>query len=204
MSNTDSNKIAPCNYLMSLTDIESVWVDEKGRSPAYFCKMDPVCVGENMLTELKNASAERNGENVRICLHSSPEASFHDMLILVRKKRYYPPHKHKNDETFHMKEGQLAIFAFSDTGEILDACILSEKGNFLYRIGANRYHAIYPLTDVVIYHEAKPGPFTGPDDSIFAPWAPDESAAGAIDEFNRRLTAALGEGGKPPLKQTDF
>ena len=33
---------------------------------------------------------------------------------------------------------------------------------------------IQPITETVIYHENKPGPFEGNSDSIFADWSPTE------------------------------
>lgn len=179
-------------FIVDLTDSESVWVDEGGKSRAFFCKTNPVSVNVGILSELKRASNRYNGENVRLCLHGSTQSKFHDMIILIHKGQFYRPHKHHNkDESFHIKEGTIAVFVFDDNGSVTDACILEEQGTFLYRIGADLHHAIIPLTDIVIYHESKPGPFIGEGDSIYPSWAPDGSNLDEVKKFTDNLLSII-------------
>ena len=64
------------------------------------------------------------------------------------------------------------IFVFDYNGNIIDSALLLPGD--IYRIEAEQYHSIMPVTDVVIYHENKPGPFLGDDDSIVPEWAPND------------------------------
>lgn len=177
--------------MIVLGDSGRVRLDDRGRSRAYFCLRKPVGAGQELIVELKALARTLGGWNVRVCLHESPEATFHDMIILEHRGRYYRPHKHTaKGETYHMIEGEMAAFAFADDGAVTDACRLSPQGNFVYRVGADMYHAVMPLTDVVIYHESKPGPFTGDTDSIYPPWAPahgNQDDAGTYTEELLRL-----------------
>ena len=49
------------------------------------------------------------------------------------------------------------------------------------------YHAVMPLSDLVIYHESKPGPFTGEGDSIYPSWAPDESNENKVVKLQKKM-----------------
>ena len=175
-----------------LSDQESVWIDNGGISVAYFCKNKPVRVDQAVIEELKNIASTLGDRNVRLCLHESPEANFHDMVIFERSGRYYRPHKHHgNGESFHIIEGKMAVFGFDDSGNITDACLMEAHSNVMYRTGPDMYHTTVPLSDFVIYHEARPGPFIRNADNILAPWAPDGSDAQEVADFRDSLLIAL-------------
>ena len=48
-----------------------------------------------------------------------------------------------------------------------------------------------PVTDVVIYHENKPGPFLGDDDSIFPDWAPDGGGNDNAPQYMNNLLSLI-------------
>ena len=159
-----------------LDDPETVWIDGEAKSLAYFCRKKPVKVNMALIAELKKIAANLGDKNARLCLHEGPSATFHEMVILEHKGKYCPPHKHPTrGETCHIIEGSMKTFVFDDEGRVIDACLLELHGDFLYRVGVNMYHAIVPISDPVIYHESKPGPFIRQGDSIYPSWAPDGS-----------------------------
>ena len=175
-----------------LNNPQSVWLDGEAKSVAYFCKRNPVRVGAELIEELK-AMAARSGRNVRLCLHDKPSAAFHEMIILEHAGSYYRPHKHRGKgESYHVIEGSMAAFVFDEAGRVVDACRLAPGADFLYRVGADTYHGVLPLTDQVVYHESKPGPFGGEADSLYPAWAPDGSREAEVAEFRGRLLRALG------------
>ena len=53
------------------------------------------------------------------------------------------------------------------------------------------YHSIQPITETVIYHENKPGPFEGNSDSIFADWSPKEEEEEEIITYLSKLEKYL-------------
>ena len=127
---------------------------------------------------------------MRVCLHDSPLSLHHDMVILERKGKYYRPHKHKDKgEAFHIIDGKMAIFVFDHAGNVIDSTVLV-RGD-VYRIEKNQYHSVMPVTNIVIYHENKPGPFLGSDDSIFPNWAPNESDHDSIKKYVDTLTVCI-------------
>jgi len=173
---------------ISLIDYDSTKLRKDGsaKTISFFCKKRPVKIDSDVVTELRDISEQNKGANVRICLHDSPLSKHHDMVILERKSKYYRPHKHKDKgEAFHIIDGKMAIFVFDYNGNVIDSVILL-KGD-IYRIEAGQYHSVMPVTDVVIYHENKPGPFLGDDDSVFPDWAPN----GANDDEVFQYMSAL-------------
>lgn len=177
---------------IDLNNQDLVSLDKGARSLAYFCRKLPVRVNMELIGELKNIVSSFKDKNVRLCLHDGPQAVFQNMIIIERKDKYYRPHKHLNKgESFHIIEGKMAVFTFGDSGNVIDSCILEQDGNIVYRVAQNSYHAVMPITDLVIYHEAKPGPFLGQGDSIFPEWSAGEDDKEGIDKYKLLLMSNL-------------
>jgi cupin fold WbuC family metalloprotein len=177
--------------LIRLNDSERVLENRSGRTPALFCQGKPITLDRALIADLI-ARAEDSGGDLRLCLHQGPEENFHDMIIVQHGGGYYRPHRHLDKgETWHMLHGRMGVFVFDETGAVTDAKILSPDANFLYRVGNAQYHTLVPLTSIVAYHESKPGPFMGPGDSLFAPWAPDGSDAAIVSTYLERLKSLL-------------
>ena len=178
---------------ISLFDDARVRMDPKAKTLAYFCRTLPVKVDGALLDELKQISAKESNANVRLCLHDSPEADFHDMIILERPGRYYRPHKHlSKGETWHVLDGRMGVFVFDDDGNTIEANTIS--AGEIYRLSLDTFHAVMPLGEYVIYHESKPGPFTGLTDSVYPDWAPDGGNPDEINAFVEQLYGSLGLG----------
>ncbi len=177
-----------------LGDTESTWEDPLAKSVSYFCRKGSVRVDEEVISKLKTIAKQRGDENARFCLHQSPNDLFHEMVVLLHKRKYYRPHKHPaKDESSHVIEGSMGVFVFDDNGDIGDACLLENRGNFLYRVGANAYHTVLPLTDQVIFLESKLGPFQSEQDKIYPVWAPDGSSPVDTASYAEMLLKVLGE-----------
>ena len=178
---------------INLEDSQSVRFDNAGRSAAYFCLNDPVKIDGELIAELKDSAHRLGDNNVRLCLHDSPDASFHEMINLEHRGKYYRPHKHsEKGESYHIIEGKMAAFIFDENGTVVDSNVLEGDGNFLYRVGTNMYHAVLPLSELIIYHESKIGPFQRTGDSIFPEWAPDGTDQAEADSYIGNLVKNLG------------
>lgn len=178
--------------LVSLHDSETCWRDEKARSIGYFAKSGVVRVDSDMVTQIKKMAFE-TGENVRLSMHTTPDAEFHDMIVFQHRDRYYRPKKHLNKPmSFHMMEGEMAIFVFDDEGNIIDVSVLDGQENIVYRVAAGLYHTDLPLTEYVVHHECTMGPFVGDSDREFAPWSPDGSDTGDYLRYRDELAAMIG------------
>ncbi len=177
-----------------LTDAARVVQDDGPRSLAYFCQQEPIRVEASLIAHLKQVAAKPGAKNVRLCLHPGPDAAFHEMIIVEKRGKYYRPHKHlSKGESYHLIEGEMAAFVFEEDGTVKDACHLTPQGTMLYRVGANMYHAILPLSDLIVYHESKPGPFMGATDSVYPTWAPDGTHPDEVSAFTERLLDTLRE-----------
>ncbi len=177
---------------INLDDPETIRLDDQGRSVAYFCRSNPVKVDNDLISQLK-AAATRLGGNVRLCLHDGPDAPFHEMINLEHRSGYYRPHRHRvKGESYHIIEGTMGAFVFDENGVVQEANLLEPGNNFLYRIGIDMYHAVMPISDVLIYHESKPGPFIREGDSIFPDWAPDGSDPAEAAAYTEKLRQMLG------------
>jgi cupin fold WbuC family metalloprotein len=169
--------------------------DKSARSTSYFAARESNGVDMTMIAKLKELSMETGRKkNYRICLHSSPASEFHNMVILEHKNsRYYRPHRHEaKQETIHLIEGRAAVIIFTYAGTIEQIMPMSADKMIIARLGADTYHTVIPLSDQVIYHESKPGPFLGEDDSLFPDWSPngtdDNMAKAYIDALIKKVS----------------
>ena len=178
---------------VNLDDPESVRFDDQGLSVAFFCKRNPVKVDTNLVSQLKAASARPGGGNVRLCLHDGANAPFHEMINLEYRNKYYRPHKHKvKEESYHIIEGTMGVFVFEEDGRVLDCDLLDPDNNFLYRVAVDMWHAIIPVSDVLIYHESTLGPFIRETHYVFPSWAPDGSDPDEVAAYTGGLLRLLG------------
>jgi len=178
---------------IDLTDPKCVRRDDSGRSLAFFCKKTPVKVDAQLISALKSASDHLGGHDIRLCLHDSPEAEFHEMIILQCGGHYSRPHKHPiKGESYHIIEGSMAAFVFDEFGQVIDANVLDSSSSFLYRVGGNTYHMAVSLSELLIYHESRPGPFLRDTDSVFPSWAPDGTDAEQGLAYTKKLLQIIG------------
>ena len=161
-----------------------LYQDKKAKSKSFFLKKNHNLFDKKLLNFLvKNYSKFK--KDIRICMHESPQANHHDMIILQQKKNTYPPHKHlKKGETYHMISGKMRCLLFNNSGDIKKKCTLN-KGD-IFRVPINTFHTMIPLTKFCIYHESKIGPFLKKADSIFPKWIKKYSKNALFKKNNKK------------------
>lgn len=143
--------------------------DIKAKSQSFFLKKT-FYAARNGFSKFLIAQSKKTKKDVRICMHSKKQDKHHDMIILLQKKNFYYPHKHlKKTETYHVIKGKMACILFKKNGTKDKVCLL--KKNDVIRMPFNTFHATVPLSQKVIFHESKNGPFLKKNDSIFPKWA---------------------------------
>ena len=147
--------------------------DKKAKSKSFFFTKESKTFNGKYVKFLINFF-KKTKKDVRICLHTSKKSNHHDMIILQKKNNFYPPHKHlRKGETYHIIKGSMVCILFNDVGKIIKICKL--KKNEIFRTPLNVYHTMSPVSQYVIYHESKSGPFLKKGDSIFPIWIKNTS-----------------------------
>lgn len=140
-------------------------------------------INKEIISELERIGKDAH-LNARISLHASGDNALHNMIIMQRKGTYNCPHKHLDKaEAYHLILGEQMVFIFDESGTVVDQCRMSKDENMIYRFEKNMFHMSVPLSEVVIFHESKIGPFIREGDSLFAPWAPQADDHDAVDSF---------------------
>ncbi len=138
------------------------------------------------IEQLKKLAAANPRHRIRICAHPDNEDRLHEMLIIHRRGNYIPPHKHvENSESFHIIEGALTILLFDEAGRKTRRIDMGAPGTgqvFYYRLPADRYHAVIPRSEWVVFHETTNGPFRR-ERMHFPAWAPPENDPAAGRAF---------------------
>lgn len=175
---------------MELTNSDRFRVDDTGNSIGIFTRELPQGVDHRLLQELADKVINGEHSSVRLCLHDGPSADFHTMIIVDSLGTFYRPHKHRyKGECFHIIQGSLGLVLFDEDGQIQEACTLSAEQMPIYRLPVDVYHTVLPLTNLVIYHESKLGPYLESGDSIYPTWSPEGSDTA---EIRRRIEDLLG------------
>ena len=147
--------------------------DKSAKTEAYYCRARAPVISDEVIHELKSKLTQSSGSTVRICLHESPEATFHEMVIVHKRGGVFKPHKHlTKDESYHMIEGVLRIDILNDGGQPLESFRIGGPGSGLplwVRIRKNIWHATTPESDFAVFHESRPGPFQGGDSVFYEP-----------------------------------
>ena len=138
---------------------------------------DIVEVTDAWIERLKATAEASSLKRARLCLHRSSEDQVHEMIIALRKEILFRPHRHPNkSESFHMIEGHLFVLVFNDDGTVrkhVERGPIGSSRVSCYRLCIPQWHAIIPISDVVVFHESTAGPFVA-GDAVFADWAPTE------------------------------
>lgn len=143
-------------------------LDNSGNSLAIFPKKDYLKINKNLIRGLKSLSIKNKNCNVRICLHKNKSSKLQNMIVLLNSKcsSEFKIHKHKDkDEVYQIIYGKLKILTYKKN-KIEKKITLQKNDNIILRLKKNKFHQVSPITDIVIFHEIREGPFTG-QDSIF-------------------------------------
>ena len=150
-----------------------------------------VSVSASDLEVLKAQALRNSRRRVRLCAHPNVDDPLHEMLIVHTRNTYVRPHKHLNrGESFHVIEGTADVIVFDDDGRVTEVVRIGESGSthpFYYRAPGSTYHSLLIRSEVLVFHETTNGPFTT-SDTVFAPWAPEESDQAGVRQFLERLT----------------
>src|SRR5689334_9781804 len=118
-------------------------------SASIFNQEEIFSVAQSQVETLKQQSLLAPRQVMRICLHSSPKAALHEMLIVHQQSAYVRPHKHLNkSESFHVIEGELDVFIFDDNGQVIKRLSMGEyRSNklFCYRLSVPLFHTVLPM-----------------------------------------------------------
>ncbi len=149
-----------------------------------------VTVRRSDVETLKERSRGNERGRIRLCAHEDVDDPLHEMFIVHRKNIYVRPHKHLNkSESFHLMEGAVDVVLFDETGNITGVIGMGDYvsgRDFFYRVSDPHYHTLLIRSEVVVFHETTNGPFNR-SDTIFAPWAPDDSDVAGRQHFLEQL-----------------
>jgi cupin fold WbuC family metalloprotein len=152
-------------------------------------------IGSDDIGELKRASLSTPRGRIRICAHPDTDDRLHEMLIVHAAGAYVRPHKHEGkSESLHVLEGDADVVFFDDEGGVRDVVSLGPYGSprhFYYRLDEPVFHTLLIHSEFLVFHEVTNGPFRR-EETVFAPWAPEESDPAACEAFVADLAQSIG------------
>jgi cupin fold WbuC family metalloprotein len=157
---------------------------------------DFVALSDEMAGRLASGSIATPRGRMRFCAHADSDDSLHEMVIALARDTYIRPHRHAGkSESVHVVSGYGDLLRFENDGRVESVLRLEPYGSggyFYYRMARPQYHMLIVRSDVLVVHETTNGPFR-PEETEFAPWAPDElDIAGRalfLDRLEREIAA---------------
>lgn len=157
------------NQLQHIMEEHGFRADTGGRTPAFYPLTDTPQVGKDTLTHLHQYLLDTDTHSVRLCLHDSPGADVHVMIIVQRPGGDFPIHKHLDKaESYVIQQGELMIRFMDDSGDCCEEVRLGDGANITnLRVPAGRWHQVLPLSSPTVFQETRPGPFEGGDSVLW-------------------------------------
>jgi cupin fold WbuC family metalloprotein len=139
-------------------------IDSSGKSKAFFFDKSFPQIKKQTIKNLIN-NFKKNKQDIRICLHKNKNSKIQCMINLIKKKKFYSPHFHKNSEEYYFFiKNDLIVNCFNKKLKVIKKIFLNKKF-FLVKIEKNVPHITIPKKKFCIYLEFKLGPFN-PENSI--------------------------------------
>jgi cupin fold WbuC family metalloprotein len=158
-----------------------------------------VQVERTLFDTLKMQAAKSPLHRARLCTHKDAQDRLHEMFIVLARPVYIRPHRHfHKTESFHVMEGSSVFFFFDDAGAIEQVIPVGDAASgrpFYIRNDDSRFHTHLITSDFLVFHEITNGPFNRAD-TIYAPWAPEETDSAAILTFVEKLRSAAAQFGE--------
>lgn len=142
---------------------------------------------------LKEQAPSTPLKRARICIHRSPDAPIHEMIIALGRESYIRPHKHvAKPESFHLIEGRADAIFFDDAGAITNVVELAANESTFYHTIQGRYHMQIVRSAILVFHEVTSGPFRR-EETIYADWSPPEESPDEVARFLAEIERKLKE-----------
>ena len=167
---------------------------ERISEEAYQCKDRIVYLRRSDIDRLKSDVPLTRRKRIRILVHPGTDHALHEMLVVYTKATYVRPNLHLGkDESLHILEGEADFVFFDQNGVVIKVVELSASDpakDFFIRVPQGVFHTIIMNSEMLVIHEATPGPFL-PKETVWAPWAPIDSDLDVCERFSASLQNQL-------------
>jgi cupin fold WbuC family metalloprotein len=157
-------------------------------------------VGQQDITYLKKKTLKSKRKRYRLCLHSDHDHLTQEMIICLNGFSYFQPHRHPGNrsESYHLIEGLLDVYLFSENGKHIDTVKLAAPGAnqvyennsraIMYRLSEPLFHLTIPRSEWTIYHEILTGPFDKEIAVQYGDFAPTEKDTAGVQQYLCQIT----------------
>ncbi|WP_061222771.1 WbuC family cupin fold metalloprotein [Leptospira weilii] len=146
------------------------------------------------IQELIEIAKRTKRQRARICSHLNGNELLQEMFIVHPKGAYVRPHKHiEKPESMMILEGEVDFVTFNDNGEIENTMNMGayHTGKIFYdSMRSSIYHTLLIRSEWLVFLEITKGPFRK-EDTIFAPWSPEENDTKSVREFMNNIDQRL-------------
>lgn len=146
------------------------------------------------IDNLIEIAKETKRKRARICSHLNSDELLQEMFIVHPKGAYVRPHKHLDKpESMMILEGEVDFVIFDESGNVENTMRMGayHTGKVFYdSMRSSAYHTLMIRSEWLVFLEITKGPFKK-EDTIFAPWSPEESDTKGVLEFMNKIDQRL-------------
>ena len=146
---------------------------KKVNDEVYYSEQSVVSLSQEDLDSLIGIAETTLRKRVRICYHSSPLDTVHEMVIVHPKEAYVRPHKHlKKSESMIILRGSVDYVTFSETGKVTQLIPMGDINSgetFFQSTRSETFHTLIIHTEWLVFMEITKGPFLKKD-TVFPEW----------------------------------
>ena len=160
----------------------------KAKSKTYFYQGGVATIKPVELQQLLDDAARDPMKKARFCMHPSPEYPINHMIIASHYNTYVNPHLHHHSSVFyHMIQGAMRLIIFDDDGRVKEWYPLAAGQPDTAQFASHNpgvWHAHVYMSEWTIFSESVLSS-AGAENSVDAPWGPDETEQAKQDFMNR-------------------
>lgn len=147
-------------------------------------------MNKNDISRMLNLAQGNVRNRVRFCTHADKNEVIQEMYIIHPRHAYVRPHLHVNKpESMLVLEGEVDFITFATNGSISDIIRMGDYNSgdpFYNSMRDATYHTLLIRSEWLAFLEFTQGPFRR-EDTIFAPWSPEESDMNGVSQFMEKL-----------------
>ena len=152
-------------------------------------------INEQLLDETQAKALQSPRLRMNYNFHERLDDPINRLLNAMEPGTYLRPHRHLNpakDEIFLLLRGKVAVFLFSQDGNISAfSFVFAKEGAYGAEIKAGTWHGLLVLESGSVIYEIKQGPFAPLAPENLAPWSPEAEDTEGVKKYLEWLESQI-------------
>jgi cupin fold WbuC family metalloprotein len=154
------------------------------------CRGEVARADRTLIDALKRYAGSTTKGRARILFHGDESDGLHEMMIAAPRMTLWPPHINEGSaKSWTVLDGEIAFVQYAAPGDITAVRRLAAdgvRGAAFFRLSAERWHTIVPLSEMPVFIETRRGPHLK---TRFADWGPQTEDHPDMEALRQAINA---------------